>query len=267
MLREFGAAARPQIAGHADFNRNLALGQLFNQFRILRSGQAVADAFRFEVQRAPNGIRPGAFTSVRREMKTVLRAARVNACEPLWRTRTLVAANAEGHYVAIMKLDGEIEHALRLLGSELANSIEYPHKRNAEVFLSALAATFQTLENRGEILFAPETDTDRNNNLRMQNVLRFQPLHQPVSNQLVVFRCAQVSGHILESCQETRKVFVVVELLHFGERRTIHRVTLPQFEQRGGFDRALEMQMELGLGERADEAGGLRRHAPILKDW
>src|ERR1700730_14629855 len=39
MLREFATAAGPQIAGHADFNRNLALGQLFNQFRILRGSK------------------------------------------------------------------------------------------------------------------------------------------------------------------------------------------------------------------------------------
>src|SRR3981081_3106323 len=130
MLREFGAAARPQIAGHTDFNRNLALGQLFDQFRILRGSKAVADAFRLEIQRAPDGFRPCAFTSVSREMKTVLRAARVGGCEPLWRTRTLVAANAEGNYVAIAKLDGEVEHALRFVGSELANGIEDPQKRD-----------------------------------------------------------------------------------------------------------------------------------------
>ena len=47
MLRQFGAAARPQIAGNADFNRNLALGQFFDQFRIPRCGEPVPDAFGF----------------------------------------------------------------------------------------------------------------------------------------------------------------------------------------------------------------------------
>src|SRR6202521_2087287 len=230
MLRKFGAAARPQIAGHADFNRKLALGQFFDQFRILRGSQAVTDAFRFEIQRAPDGFGPCTLARMRREMKTVLRAARIGGCEPLWRTGTLVAANAEGNHVAIMKLDREVEHALRFLGAELANRIEYPQQRNAEVFLSALAATFQALENRGEVLLAPETDADRNNNLRMQNVLRFQPLHQPVRNQLVVVRRAEMSRHILKGRQETREVFVVVELLHFDERRAFHPVTLPQFQ-------------------------------------
>ena len=82
----------------------------------------------------------------------------------------------------------------------------------------------------------------------MKHVLRFQPLHQPVSNQLVVFRSAQVSRHILESREEAGKVFVVVELLDFGERGAFHPVPLPQFQQRGRLDRALEMQMQFGLG-------------------
>ena len=123
-------------------------------------------------------------------MKTVLGGASVNACKPLRRPRALIAANAEGNYIAIATLNREIEHALRFLGAELPDGIEDPHERYAEIFLSALAATFQPLENRGEILLPPEADANRSNHLRMKHVLRFQPLHQPVSNQLVVFRSA-----------------------------------------------------------------------------
>src|SRR5260221_13158977 len=112
MLREFGAAARPQIAGYADFNRNLAFGQLFNQFRILRGSQAVTDALCFEIQRAPDGLRPSAFARVSREVKTVFRAARVGGCEPLWRARPLVAANAEGNPLGIAKLTGVAQTAM-----------------------------------------------------------------------------------------------------------------------------------------------------------
>src|SRR5260370_28418404 len=110
MLREFGAATCPQIAGHADFNRNLALGQLFDQFRILPGGEAVADAFRLEVQRAPHRLRPSAFAGVGREMKAALGGASVYRREPLRRSRTLVAANAECDYIAGAKLDGELAH-------------------------------------------------------------------------------------------------------------------------------------------------------------
>ncbi len=87
----------------------------------------------------------------------------------------------------------------------------------------------------------------------MQNVLRCQPLHQPVSDQFVVFRSAQVSGRFLESREETSQVLVVVELLHFGERGPVPPMTLTKFEQCGRLDRSLKMQMELGLGECEDE--------------
>src|SRR5207245_3428538 len=120
----------------------LAPGQLFDQVRILRGSKPVTDALRFEVERAPDGVRSGVLARVSCEMKTVLRAARVGGCEPLWRTRPLVAANTEGNHIAIAKLDGEIKHALRFLGSELSNSVEDPQQRNAEVFFSALATTF-----------------------------------------------------------------------------------------------------------------------------
>src|ERR1035437_3595678 len=250
MLRQFGAATRPQIAGHADFNRNLVLSQLFDQFRIQPGGKAVTDAFRLEVQRPPDGFRPGAFTGVGGEMKAVLGGASVHRREPLRRPSKLVSANAESDYIAVAKLDGEIEHALRFLGAKLPDGIEDPHERYAEIFLAALAAAFQPLENRREILLAPEADADRNHHLRMKDVLRLQPLHQPVSDQLVVFRGAQVAGNILESHEEAREVLKVVELLDFGERGPFHPVTLAQFEQRGRLDRAFEMQMELGLGGR-----------------
>ena len=76
-----------------------------------------------------------------------------------------------------------------------------------------------------------------------------------------------MSRHIFESLEETGEVRVVVELLDFGERGASHPVTLTQFEQRGRLNRAFEMQMELGFRERENEAGRLRRHAAILKDW
>ena len=89
----------------------------------------------------------------------------------------------------------------------------------------------------------------------MKNILRFQPLHQPVSNQLVVFRSAQVPSHILERREETRRSPVVVKLLDFGERSAVHAMPLTQFEQSRGLDRAFEMQMEFGLRQRKNETG------------
>ena len=96
MLRQFGTAAGAQVAGHANFNRNLALGQLLQQFRIFGGSEGVADAFGFEIERAPDGFRSGAFSGVDGEMKAVLGGAMVNRGEPFGRAGALVAANPEG---------------------------------------------------------------------------------------------------------------------------------------------------------------------------
>src|ERR1035441_2669566 len=211
------------------------------------------------------GVRPSALTGMGSEMKAVFGGARINRGEPLGRTRLLVATNTERNHAAIAKLDSQIEHALRLLGTELADGIEDPQQRNAEVFFSALATAIEALEKRGEILFAPEADAGRNNHLRMKNVMRLQPLHQPVSNQLVVFRSAQVSCHILKRSEEAFEVRVVVELFDFGQRSPIHPVTLAKFQQRSRLDRPFKMQMQFSLRQRVNKAGGLRRHRAILK--
>src|SRR5271155_1011680 len=100
-------------------------------------------------------------------METMFGGAGINSRKPLRRPGKLVAADAEGNHISIMKLDGEIEHALRLLGSELPYGVEDPEQGNAEVLLAALAAAFQPFKNGGKILLAPEADADRNNNLGM----------------------------------------------------------------------------------------------------
>src|SRR5580698_4414214 len=99
----------------------------------------------------------------------------------------------------------------------------------------------------------------------MQNVLRFQPLHQPVSDQLIVFRSAQMSRHIFECREESREILIVIKLLDFGEGRSIHPMTLPKLEQSRRLDGSFKMQMKLGLRQRKDETGWLRRHSAILK--
>jgi hypothetical protein len=88
----------------------------------------------------------------------------------------------------------------------------------------------------------------------MEDVFRFETLHQTISDEFVVFRRAQVAGYVLERHEETGEVSVVVELLNFRERGAVHAVALAEFQQSSGFDRTFEVEMELGHGERTDEA-------------
>ena len=59
-------------------------------------------------------------------------------------------------------------------------------------------------------------------------------------------------GHVLEREKEAREVLVAVELFDFGERSPL-AVALAQFEQSGRLDRAFEMEVQLGLGQLAEE--------------
>ncbi len=171
----------------------------------------MSDAFGFEIQRAPDGFWSSVFTRMSGEMKAMLRPASVDRGEPFSRSSAFIAADAEGDHIAIVKLDRQIEHTLRFLRAELPNGIEDPQQRNAEVFLAALAAAFEAFEDRGKILFAPQTDADRNDDFSVQNILRFQAFHQSVRNQFVVFGSSQMSSNVFESGKETGEVFVVVE--------------------------------------------------------
>src|SRR5262249_25838202 len=66
------ATSGADITGHADFNRDLALRQLFDQLGIARSGECVADALGFQIERSPDRFRSGVFSGVRREMQSMI---------------------------------------------------------------------------------------------------------------------------------------------------------------------------------------------------
>src|SRR5882724_4684322 len=74
-------------------------------------------------------------------------------------------------------------------------------------------------------------------------------------------------AHRLESDQKTVKVGVSIKRLHFRDSSPF-AVPLAQFEQGGRLNRALQMQMQLRLGQLTDESVGRafqsRRHLLIV---
>ena len=69
--------ARDQIAGDADFQRNIALAQVAHQRVVTHRGDPVADAFGAKREGVPDGFRPHALAGVR---------VQVQSCR-FWRTR------------------------------------------------------------------------------------------------------------------------------------------------------------------------------------
>ena len=150
----------------------------------------------------------------------------------------------------------EFENFLRFLDSEVAGGVEDPQQGHAEVARAAGASAFQAFEDGGEILLAEKADADRNVDLRVQHGFFFQPLHQAVGDEFVVVRATQVRTDGLEGHQKTLEIGVAVQRLDLGQRGAF-AVELAEFEQRRGLDRALQVQVQLRLGELTDE--GIRR--------
>ncbi len=94
----------------------------------------------------------------------------------------------------------------------------------------------------------------RDVNFGVENVFRFQLLHEAVGDELVVVGTAEMLADGFERHEEAGEIGVVVKLGGFGEGGAVS-VALAEFEQSGGFNRALEMQVQFGLGELADETG------------
>src|SRR5216684_6354665 len=76
-------------------------------------------------------------------------------------------------------------------------------------------------------------------------------------------------GDSLEGHQETLEICITIELFDFGERSGLP-VAMLKFEQGSCINSALEVQMQLGLGEEADEAVGpvgRRGHSSDCRLW
>ena len=129
----------------------------------------------------------------------------VDAAKKLRRSLHFVAADADADHVPIPIARREFENLLRLFHAEVAGSIENPEQRHAEIARPARPSALQSFEDRGEILLAEQADADRNVDFGMQHGFFFQLLHQPVGDELVVVRPAQVRAHFFECHQETWK--------------------------------------------------------------
>ena len=99
----------------------------------------------------------------------------------------------------------KLENFLGGVGAELADGVEDPEERDAEVAGAAGTASIEAFEDGGKILFAPEADSDRDIDFGVQHAFFFQPLHQAVGDEFVVFRRAQVLCDVLEGEQEPGK--------------------------------------------------------------
>ena len=189
MLGDRRAYAGLQIAGHANLDRNLPLGEFLDQVGILVRGQSVADALGTQVQRAPDRFRTGGLARVCGQTQPVFGAIRIYFAEQLRTGLALVAADPESHHVSILILDRQFGDPLRFSGSELPHRIEDPQQRHAEI-ARALGSRPRSRPSKiaAKFCFRYRHTPDRDVDLGVKHILCLEPLHHAIRDEFVVCR-------------------------------------------------------------------------------
>src|SRR5438552_17063455 len=119
MLGEAAATLSAQIAAHADFYGDLALGQHGHQFGIFSGSQGMANALRANVDGCPYGFRPGGLAGMRGEPQSVITCLSKHFAIYLRRSAALVATDAEAHHrtTLLAAADGLCSHTQRRLAA------------------------------------------------------------------------------------------------------------------------------------------------------
>src|SRR5215831_900830 len=261
VIGQTAAAPGKQVAGEADFDRNLAVSEFFDQFGILNRGESVTDAFGAQVERAPDGTRARGFSCMSRHVQAVIASAGVDIAEKFRLGFALIASDAEGDHVTIAITDGEIADRASSVRAELADSVEHPQERDAEVAGAAFASALEAFKDRVEILLAPQVDANRDVDLGVQDIFRLELLHQAIGDELVVSGSLEVFGDGLEGHQESGEVGVAVDGFDFFERAEL-AMTGAEFEEGGRVDGAFEVKVKVGLGK--EKSGNGRAGTPVL---
>src|ERR1700691_3860529 len=97
MIIEVRAEAGAQIAGQADFNRNLPLRKLFHQIRIMKGSEAVPDALDAQVECSPDRFRRASFAGMCGKPHAMVGSPRVGIAKKFRRSFLLVPANANSN--------------------------------------------------------------------------------------------------------------------------------------------------------------------------
>src|SRR5947209_15456528 len=129
-------ARRPQIARVADLDGDLPLCKDAHQVFVMHGGERMADAFRADVERCPNGFRAHRFSRVRGETQTAVARLSVKVFKQFSAGSPLVSADPDADHVAVRVLRSEVEDALRRLDAEMPHRVEYPQQRYTKLALS-----------------------------------------------------------------------------------------------------------------------------------
>src|SRR5579863_7385606 len=86
MIDEVGAKAGAEVAGEADFYRNLALAEFFDEIGIMEGSEPVANAFDAQIKSAPYGFGRASLAGVSSQAHAMVGGPGVAIAEDFGRT-------------------------------------------------------------------------------------------------------------------------------------------------------------------------------------
>jgi len=254
-----GADASADVGGGVELDGDAAIFELREQRFVLNGGDGVADALGADGESFPDGLGAGGFAGVAGEAQAGGLGAGVEMAERLGTGAAFVAAEADSDDggVEFAQLGGLTEDAVGFLDSEVADGVEDPVEGQSELAGGALTGALKAGEDGLEaagIEVAPHIDdADGDEDLGVNHALGGELLHHSPGGQLVVFGVAQASGDGLEGLDKLGEVSEAVEGLGFVWGQGVSVVAGAELDQGGGRDGAFKVQMQLGLGQAADE--------------
>ena len=218
--------------------------------------KSVTDTLGADVEGTPDSFRADGFACMGGEPQSSVAGFRIEVAERFSAGAALVAADADtddGRKLRA-KFRCFAKDAGGLSGTEVANGVEDPVKRDAEFGFCVGAGTLHADEERLKLASAPIID-DANGDvdLGMDNALAGKALEHAPCDQFVVFGSSQVLGHRFEGHEEAGEVGVAIESPGLGEVEGRGIVACAELDEGFWSNGAFQVEMEFGFGEAANE--------------
>jgi uncharacterized RDD family membrane protein YckC len=257
--------ARRGVRDEAQVERRPEPREPAHESGVLGGAEAVSDANRAEVSKSlGDGLGPGPLAGVNQRSEVHPQDAPVDVGEIAGGNRALVAAQAEADRPGPGMAGGEVEDAVRGLGPPLPHAVVEDANRPEA---GPLVSREDALHRRGDAgprEPEPLHEGGRNVDLRVHDALAAEPAHEVSGEKGVVLRSAKLEADVaveVEKVPETAEGAARKEIV--SRRESSGPVPARERDEGGGRDRALEVDVKLGLpsrGETGEEAA--RLHPP-----
>ena len=253
VLLQRGDRARADVRDRGDVEDEPALGELFDECRILDRPEPVADAVGLElVDRGSHRLGPDHLAGVRDRAQARRASSPEGGRERAVRVTGLLASQPDGDDPALAVAGGVVHERVRVLEGRAAGDVRGEAHLDAVQLARELGAAAVALEDRVPRDAAPRALDRREDRLEIDGTVPLR-LGRVVDDDLAeVLLGPQAVGGQDPDLDEVVEVAKAVELAQALDGVCGQRLTVPlrDREQRLRLDRRLEMDVQLDLGVR-----------------